>query len=127
MFNRTKILWAAGGIGVVGFLFLLWWGGRTIVDLSQQTANLTKDLEAAKIALDSEVTRSKAVEDAITRLEKQDYERRSQLRGFEGRLSQISRQSAETRELLHMVVPGDLLHGLRAFPPVDSSESVSGS
>lgn len=97
MLDRTKILWAAGGIGLIGFLFLLWWGGRTVVSLSKQVADLTTRLESTKIALDSEISRSAAVETAIVKLEKQDYERRSQLRGFEGRLSQMSQHNEETR------------------------------
>lgn len=115
MLDRTKILWAAGGIGLIGFLFLLWWGGRTIVSLSKQVADLTTRLESTKIALDSEISRSAAVETAIVKLEKQDYERRSQLRGFEGRLSQMSQHNEETRALLHTVIPVDLLRGLRVF------------
>lgn len=123
MLDRTKILWAVGGVGLIGFLFLLWWGCSTIVDLSGQVADLTTRLESTKIALDSEISRSAAVETALVRLEKQDYERRSQLRGFEGRLSQMSQHNEETRALLHTVIPVDLLRGLRVFEGRNSHKS----
>lgn len=82
-----------------------------------RNGELTKALEQMNMALKAEVERSVRVEQATQRLENKDGERQVQLKRFERKLGALATENAALRDVLSVVVPPELVDGLRAFRP----------
>lgn len=107
------------GLGGIILSAMLYFGYNKIIDLEKQNETLTNQLIQVTHLLEGEVERSKNVEAATERLEKNDAERQQQLRGFERNLSKIARDSKEARLILSTVIPDSMLDGLRSFQNTD--------
>lgn len=116
MYAQKIIAVAAVVIGVVILVAVTYIEYKDIKYLNAQNQVLTKELEETKTLLMAEIERSARVEDATKRLESKDNERQVQLRRFESRLKTLASQSDEVRSVLSVVVPDELVRGLRAFP-----------
>ncbi len=94
---------------------IIYFGWNRFIDLERQNEALTNHVTQLMQTLETEVERSKRVEEATERLEKADEARIQQLRGFERRLSALAADSAEAQNLLRTVIPDAFLDGLRSF------------
>lgn len=115
--QKIKALVSFVGVGfVLALVLVCYLGYRELVSLHKRNEELTNALNETNTALKAEMERSARVEDATKRLESKDNERQVQLRRFESRLKTLASQSDEVRSVLSVVVPDELVRGLRAFP-----------
>lgn len=115
MTNIKLILSGIGILAVVVLVLVLRWGFGEIASLRANNLELRLSINQLQVALEDEQARSLRVEEAAVRLEEKDNARQRQLRDFSATLYTLSRENEELRSILDMVVPTELLQGLKAF------------
>lgn len=95
MYAQKIIAVAAVVIGVVILVAVTYIEYKDIKYLNAQNQVLTKELEETKTLLMAEIERSSRVEEAMTRLEENDNDRRAQFTRFERRLNELAKQVEE--------------------------------
>lgn len=85
---------------------------------------MTTDLKIANDSLEKQVALLNRIETATTRLAIQEQERQVQYDRFETRLRRLATQNEQIRSVLHIVIPDELLHGLRSFHRSESKQGT---
>lgn len=116
---------AAAVIGVVILVAVTYIEYKEIKYINAQNQVLTKELEETKTLLTAEIERSSRVEEAMTRLEENDNDRRAQFTRFERRLNELAKQDEEVRDVLSVVIPDKLVYGLHSFPTSESDKNTT--
>lgn len=94
--------------------------------MEREIAQLTIQLEAAKVSIEHEVERGKRVEAIAVRMEQSALVRQEQLLKFERDLGELSATNTEFRELLRTAIPPAALRGLRSYKNGGDRTAVNG-
>lgn len=107
---------AAKVIVWIVFAICLFMGVHAYRQLCKENELLTERVESLNMALSAVVERSSRVEEATQRLVSNEQERQTRLQRFERKLGSLATENEDVRRVLAVVVPVELVHGLRAFP-----------
>lgn len=110
---------------VIGLLVItLLWSHAERKIAQKENQRLTNELKIANDNLDKQVALLDRIEAATVRLEIKEQERQVQYDRFETRLKRLATQNEKLRSVLSVVVPVELLHGLRSFRTGESQQGA---
>lgn len=121
MLTKVKLLLTIGGvIAIVLLIAAFCYGYQKVISLSEQNALLTSELKNTNDILAAEIERSTKIAESTMRLEENDNARARQMQQFSGRLNNLAKDNASLREVLDVIIPDELVLGLRSFPARES-------
>lgn len=110
---------------VLGILVIaLLWSHAEWKIAQKENQRLTNDLKIANDSLDKQIALLDRIEAATVRLEMKEQERQVQYDRFETRLRRLATQNENLRSVLSVVIPDELLHGLRPFRTSESQQGA---
>lgn len=114
----TKLKLIAAGVGALAIIIIfitIWIGYKELKTLRLENSKLQTYIMQLDAVIESEQIRSSRIEEATIRLEEKDNDRQQQLQRFSSSLNKLAKENEAYRTILEIIIPDDLVTGLKAF------------